>query len=356
MLKKRREVSEMIKEWNLLRTIACLSIVFLHSTTQTGRAVGYPEIEHYNMLRTALCYATPTFIVLSEIILANRYPDRLPEKFWSKRFKWIFAPYAAFAIIDAFVTKHFTPGTDLGERIFLNLVMGNYEGYFILIIFQFYLLHYVITKYKIPTNWLLPASLMIMVAHLTILNGNLPFVQENRNHLKIPFTAWIGYFAIAYIIGKHYQSFAKKIWKYKWLSLVGVAIAIFYFFMSYQSGNFRVASYRHDLFPLVLAIIVAVFAWGQLVPNLKVINLISNYSFGIYLVHWQVQRFLAPYVAPYFEHTSTRVIGLFFITLAVSIVIIKIIHALPFGSYIVGNVKRRVGKRKAGYQVEPKAA
>ncbi len=346
----------MIKEWNLLRTIACLSIVFLHSTTQTARAVGYPEIEYYNLLRTALCYATPTFIVLSEIILANRYPHRLPEKFWSKRIKWIFAPYLAFAIIDAFVTKHFSPAIDLGEKLFLNIFMGNYEGYFVLIIFQFYVLHYVVTKFKIPTNWLLPISLMIMVAHLSLLNGNLPFIQENRNHLKIPFTAWLGYFALAYIIGKHYQSLAKKLLKYKWLTLAGVALAFGYFFLSYQSGNFRVASYRHDLFPLAIGITLAILAWGQLLPNSKFVNMISNFSFGIYLVHWQVLRFIAPYVAPYFDSTSTRVISVFVITLIISLALIKVTSLLPFGSYIVGNTRRKVRKKSKEHQVIPKTA
>ena len=79
-----------VKEWNLLRVVACLSIVLLHCTTQIGKNVGYPDIENYHFYRMLLCYATPTFIVLSEIILANRYPSILPQNFWMKRIKYIF--------------------------------------------------------------------------------------------------------------------------------------------------------------------------------------------------------------------------------------------------------------------------
>lgn len=79
----------MVREWNLLRTIACLSVVFLHSSTQIGRSFGYPSIENMYFLRVLLTYATPTFIVLSEIILANRYKDKIPPNFFTKRIKLI---------------------------------------------------------------------------------------------------------------------------------------------------------------------------------------------------------------------------------------------------------------------------
>lgn len=71
----------MIKEWNLLRVIACLSIVLLHSTTQTANVVGYPEIDNYHIYRIIMSFATPTFILLSEIIIANKYSNSIPEGF-----------------------------------------------------------------------------------------------------------------------------------------------------------------------------------------------------------------------------------------------------------------------------------
>jgi probable poly-beta-1,6-N-acetyl-D-glucosamine export protein len=338
----------MIKEWNLLRTLACLSIVFLHSTTYTGRHLGYLDWEYYRLFRIALCYATPTFIVLSEIILANRYPDKLPNNFWSKRIKWIFAPYLAFAIIDAFVSKYFSPNMDLGDELINNIFIGNYEGYFVLIIFQFYLLHYLVTKFKISMLILLPISIVIMFWHLNILNQDIAFIQENRHiTMKLPFTAWFAYFTVAFVIGKHYKRVANVLYRVRWLTIFGVLITAAFLYLSFESGNIAVNSRRMDLFPLVISISLAVLAWGQIIPSLKIVNLISNYSFGIYLVHWQVQRFVAPYTADIFQSTATHVFALLFISLTISITFIKLVSYLPIGSFIVGNIKRKVYKNKA---------
>lgn len=330
----------MIKEWNLLRTVACLSIVLLHSTTHIGRAIGYPQIENYHIYRLILCFATPTFIVLSEIILANKYNNKLPANFFKRRLKLIFGPFITFAIVDALVTNYLsTNGINLNENIFNNL-LGMYEGYFILVIFQFYILHYLIIRFKISVERLLPISIVVMIIHLYLLKSGIPFFYEHRATLKLIFTAWFGYFTVAFLIGKHYQAISQFLKSYKWLTIILVFFSIYLIFMSYNAGNTNIDSRRIDIFPLSIVISLAVLAWGQIIPNLKIINLISNYSLGIYLLHWQVQRIISPYIANLFNSTSTRVLGLFIISLTISIIIIKLISLLPFGKFLVGNTKR----------------
>lgn len=116
------------------------------------------------------------------------------------------------------------------------------------------------------------------------------------------------------------------------------SIAIMY--ISYEAGNTDVSSKRFDLLLFVLATNAMVLAWGQMIPNFRIINIISNYSFGIYLVHWQVQRLIGPYIAERFDYTSTRLLALFAASLLISMALIKLISFLPFGSYVVGQVKK----------------
>lgn len=333
----------MIKELNLLRTIACLSIVFLHSTTLMGRVVGHPQIELYHFSRIALCFATPTFVVLSIIILANRYRDNLPENFWASRFKFIYLPYVSFAVIDAFVVKYFEPHVLLDQRILENLLTGKFVGWFILVIFQLYFLYYFVVKYKLSMKWLFPISLLISTVYLTRIYGdiNIPFLKNFEYTLKLPFLAWFGYFTIAVIIGKHYKLISEKLLKYRWLTFLWFFISLSILYISYRSGITGIHSRRLDLYPLVLSITAVILAWGQLIPKSKLINTISNYSFGIYLLHWEIQRFIAPYVGQYFIHRSTKIIVLFITSLFLSMVIIKIISHLPLGSYVIGTVKRQ---------------
>ncbi|WP_416729604.1 acyltransferase family protein [Fictibacillus sp. JL2B1089] len=336
----------MIKEWNLLRTIACLSIVFLHSTSQVGLATGFPKTEYYQFLRIILCYATPTFVVLSEVILANRYPDKLPEKFWFKRIKWIVAPYISFSIIDALVSYKMNPNFDLGEKILKNIFLGEFEGYFVLIILQFYVLHYLVIKYKISMDWLVPMSILAMIFHFKILEGNLALVRDNIAFFKIPFTAWFAYFTLAFVIGKNYKKLSQVFLKYKWFTLLGVLVSIIIVFVLFKAGYTSVGSRRIDLLPLTISLTVSVFAWGQLIPNYKFINILSNYSFGIYLIHWQIQRYWGADIAELFDGTLTRVMGVFLISLFLSMLIIFTISKLPFGSYVVGNVSRKLPEKK----------
>lgn len=330
----------MIKEWNLLRVIACLTIVALHSTTHVGRLIGYPQMEFYHFMRTILCYATPTFIVLSEIILANRYKNELPRNFFTRRFKYIMMPFITFAIIDAFIGYYFNPNLLLFKKMLYNIFLGTYEGYFVLIIMQFYILHYLVLRFKISMKFLFPFSLVVMFIHLYLLNY-VPYFRANESYFRLPFTAWFAYFTTAYLIGKNYELVAQKLKEYRWYTLVGVFLSAVLVFINYKMGNKVIFSRRMDLYPLVISISSAVLAWGQIIPNFKLVNLISRYSFPIYLIHWQLQIFITPYIVSYFNRTLPSLIALFIVTLAITMLTIRIISFLPYSYLIVGNVKRR---------------
>ena len=337
----------MVKEWNLLRTIACLTVVLLHSSTLIGREIGYPQLDSYHIFRIILCFATPTFIVLSEIILSNKYQSNIPNNFFKRRVKLIFGPFITFAIVDALVVNYLsTNGINIGEKVFNNF-LGRYEGYFILIIFQFYILHYLIIRFKISVKKILPISIIIMVIHLSVLNSNISFINEYKQYFNLLFTAWFGYFTVAFLIGKYYESIARFLKSYRWVTLLLVCFAIYLISMSFNAGIAAVDSKRIDIFPLSIAISLAIIAWGQSIPNFKIIDLISNYSLGIYLIHWQVQTLVAPYIASVFNSTAFGIIGLFLISLILSMSIIKIISLLPFGKYMVGNTKRKYKKTQA---------
>ncbi|RST59363.1 hypothetical protein D5F11_012265 [Siminovitchia terrae] len=331
----------MIKEWNLLRALACLSIVFLHSTTQMSKIMDHPEIDLYYYGRIFLCMATPAFIVLSIVILANRYPHRLPDNFWRKRINFIFIPFLFFAVVDAFVTHYLNNNVVIKEKITENILTGNFVGWFILVIFQFYALHYFVTKFRLSMKWMLPLSLISMFSYLFLINEELIKLDGYSHVLRLPFLAWFGYFTAAYLIGKYYKTLSKTLLKYRWLTLVLFVLSAAFLYFSYSSGLVTgTHSRRMDLFPVVISFCLAVFAWGQKIPASKLVNLISNYSFGIYLLHWQFQRLLAPHFVGLFSSYFASVLLLFVVSLTASILTIKLIAYLPFGAFIVGKVRK----------------
>lgn len=263
--------------------------------------------------------------------------------------KYILSPFIAFAFIDALVTYDFSITETTIKKFALNL-MGNYEGYFILIILQFYLLHYIVVKFKLTMFKFLPFALIIMLGHLYILNySTSPLIVENRNYFKLPFTAWLGYFAVAYLIGTNYDKIKKNFSKFKWYIICGVAISLFFIYYSYDLGMTWTNSRRMDLFPFVISITLLILYVGSKLKSNSIINLISNYSLGIYLLHWQVLRIITPHVIEWYGSTFTRVIALFVLSLIISMIIIKLISMLPLGQFVVGKVKRQYPKTKQVY-------
>ena len=91
----------MVYEWNALRAIACLSIVLLHATTNIEIINGFIDQPFYQFFRLLLCAATPIFILLSILILANRYQHQLPTHFLWHRFQFIVMPFIAAGILYA---------------------------------------------------------------------------------------------------------------------------------------------------------------------------------------------------------------------------------------------------------------
>lgn len=332
----------MIKEWNFLRVFACLSVVLLHSTTNMKTASGeFPTIENFQLFRILLTYATPTFILLSEIILANKYSEVLPSDFLRKRMKFLLGPFLSFAIIDALIVAYISVDkVNVIGKIIKN-IQGDYAGYFILIIFQFYILHYIITRFKIPVKNLLFIGTAVMIVYLSYITQ--PDFEYNL-YWKLPFIGWLGYFVVAYTIGIHYRKIAAVLKQYKWFTLIPVYYTGYLVSQSYEAGITMVNSIRVDIFPFTVAMTLALLAWGQTIPNNRIVQIISNYSLGIYLLHWQIQRIIAPYIANVYQNSLLGVLVLFIISLILSMIIIYIISLLPFGKYIVGNTKRKYAK------------
>ena len=138
-----------INEIFIVRSIACLAIVLLHSLNYA--IVGYREnlttIEYFASSGFGMLFyfGTPTFVLISEILIANSYKDSIPKNFLKKRFKLILIPYIIMAIFYSFVDIHLN-STPLTFKSFIveslkNIFLGDWHGYFVLIIFQFYILH-----------------------------------------------------------------------------------------------------------------------------------------------------------------------------------------------------------------------
>ncbi|MGM0419476.1 MAG: acyltransferase family protein, partial [Bacillota bacterium] len=176
-MKKRR-----IEEIDLLRSIAIICVVIVHSVSRVIEIY-----ESHNMLlsyqkdilltiRLFTTFGTPIFIFLSVFLLAYAYSDHLPDNFMKKRVKLILIPYISMALIYAFIMVHENGFLHNGDAVIKyiqyfieNIFTGFYRhGYFIIVIFQFYIIYKLFNKKlkKINTIKLLSFTFFINILYL----------------------------------------------------------------------------------------------------------------------------------------------------------------------------------------------
>lgn len=300
-----------------------------------------PEQPLYLFLRIALCYATPTFIVLSILILSNRYRERLPINFWSSRIQYIFVPFLVWAFLDALLVESIYQKGMLLDKYYHNVVSGEFVGWFVVVIMQLYVVVALMKRFKWSIAWFLPISALITLVHHAIILLPYPIFEDNVMVIRLVFTGWLGYFAVAYAIGAYYEQLAALAKKYRGATVVFVVLATLFLYIRVQLGYTEVHSRRLDLVPLVVSIVLCIIAWGQSIPSTKVVHMISRYAFMIYLIHWEVLRLSTNWFVAHFDSTLTRVPLLMLWTLVVCIGLTKLLSYLPFSQWIVGKLKKR---------------
>ncbi len=352
-----------LQELDLLRTVAIIMVVLVHAITRvmevhhTNGGISQGLESAFLILRLIATFGTPIFVFLSEFLLSYSY-DELPKDFFKKRIRYIFMPYLSMGILYAFVMTYEGGGVIAGggSTVFItnllrNLLFGFYRhGYFIVLIFQFYLLHYFFhNKLKnMKIKPLLLGSLGINVAYLLFFHGidhiGIPFGEE----LVIAFTwgaapAWIFYFAAGYVLGKNKEAFHRY--------LIGIDQKIFPLViltggvlvtMNFSGLLTINSSKRFDMIFFTSAMFLLLYRYARKnTYSKKITGFISRYSFGIYLLHMLFLFIITEYLIA-LKLQLHPVITLFLLSLGsgvLSVLATNFISRFTWGTYVVGRLE-----------------
>ncbi|GGO06568.1 acyltransferase family protein [Saccharibacillus kuerlensis] len=349
-----------IQEVSTVRVIACLSIVLLHAihfTVGFGMEEGSTSVD-YVLLTIAgiLSFGTPAFVFISELLLAHSYPNVLPKDFYKKRLLLILLPFACMAVLYA-ILSHYDNLARLPHVLVLNFI-GGYHGWFVLVIFQFYILHRLFTKFlsRVPAKVILPVSLAINVAYLAIFNFIeppsdrflIPFIWDRG--YWVPFFGWFFYFCLAYCWGRDYKGFLAKIKKFQvWIILFVLAsLALLTYMNSLNFTLLHFNSKRADMIPLSISLILLLFlAASKWKIRSRLLSLIDRCSFGIYLIHYFYLIVYRVFIDSAADIGYWKIPLLFITALISSIATVLLVNKLPFGKYILG----RTGSSQTGTEV-----
>ncbi|MFC4736762.1 acyltransferase family protein [Bacillus daqingensis] len=335
---------KVIDEVFWIRAVSCLAVVMVHAVykglEQNGPHVS--QVEEYILIavRFAAFFGTPAFIFISELLLAYAYPRGLPRGFFRKRVIFLLAPFISISVLYAIAAA--STWQEAGRNALLNVFAGNFTTYFILVIFQFYILHMLFHRLLARCNpWLmLTIALMMTVSYLGYFNltepppGDVWAYIWNRGHwLGIP--GWVFYFVLGYYAGASYDVIKQRLRKMKpWVIVFPLGSLLLVFLLVRFEIIDTVSSKRIDNIAYTVGMIV-LLAWiAQRVTRVPAFILtISAYSFQIYLLH----RFILLWL-PHMEALPIIVYTLLAAVLAVlgSMLITFLLGFVPGSYYIIG--------------------
>lgn len=300
-------------EFIYLRTFLCLLIVLTHILTEFSikNDIDNNQIHMLYLIRMILIIGTPCFIILSQLLTTLNYNEQLKPKYLRSRMTYILVPYiimgSFYSYSESLKTNH-----DFIKQFIENVVQGNWYGYFILIIIQFFLLNWVIYRINpriLYSKWSLFIAFIINTTYLYSYQ-NVEQVTDFVNHyyLLSPQTfivGWIFYYFFGSYVGYHYQSIKKFVNK-------NIAIVLFFTVVSYllfkfigthdawlvSSMDYRILLYCACAFLLLLN-----FSAQFETFMITTIEEISVFSFFIYLMHPIILEYMFEYTRIFQDKT-----------------------------------------------------
>lgn len=323
-----------------LRAISCISVVVIHAITISLRIYDDNNYDYAQYIQLLLMFATPSFVIISEFLIANAYNGDLPKHFFRTRFKSLIIPYISTGLIFAIVFAE--SFNDFIYRAYRYILLADSIGYFVIIIFQFYLLHYLISKHLKRMNPIITigTSLMINVIYLVFFAfapapdiAGIEYFWMKGYFMLFP--AWLFYFTFGYYLGSNFHKIQKTFKKYLPLYILSFLVfTVILIAFKYLGIINSVSSKRIDILLFTASfvlVILALFNGVKKVP--KFIGFINKYSFNIYLIHTLPMNLLKSKFTNIFW---IDVFLVFLISLAFSIIISKILHLNKYGYLIIG--------------------
>ncbi|WP_100372162.1 acyltransferase family protein [Bacillus sp. FJAT-45037] len=336
---------QLINEAFWIRAIACLAVATTHAvdTTLANYEYSANQLEEHLLilLRFMAYFGTPAFVFLSELLLAKAYPNDVPKGFFKKRIKFLLIPFVSIGLLFAFLISDSL--LEAIRQAFVHIFLGGYYGYFILIIFQFYLLHVLLQKHL--KNWspklVLSLAFIINVSYLGFFNFTEPVNTSAAAEYIwlrgywVPFLGWIFYFVLGYYCGRNYEALKVKLFEHKKKILILPVLSIALIVVLVLTDILNVvSSKRVDMLLYTMSMIFAIIVLTMKINRVPVfIKFISKYSFNIYLLH----KFILYVMVPIdFLNPLVYFVFVYIVAVGGSIVLAQLLSKVKYSEYIIG--------------------
>ena len=323
---------------NLLRILACLMVIFMHAPLPSKQANG--------LFLSTLSYVTAPciglFFMVSGYLLLPIKQDA--GSFLRKRLGKVIGPTLFWSIfyLAANFIKEDCQGSLMKELISIPFsAQGNPVLWFMYTLIGLYLLAPIISR------WIKSASRKEMEFYLGLWGISLCYpilssflsINQGTTGILYYFTGYAGYF----ILGSYLKKYPERISFKCIIPLMGIAILAP---IICKIAQINVNFYEVFWYLSIFVVIQCVF-WFQTITKLPLkfsnrvetmLTRISNLSFGIYLIHIFIMRYVL-WECDFIQNMDSSIlqtVTIAVLTFALSTITCYLISWLPFSSYLIG--------------------
>ncbi|WP_170234616.1 acyltransferase family protein [Macrococcus equipercicus] len=333
-------------ELNYLRIIFCLIIITTHILTEY--TLNYQpddkQIKVIYWIRMAIIFGTPGFIMLSQLLVTMNYKAALPKNYLSSRFSFIVVPYLIIGLFYSLSESQANGHTYWHEFMFA-VVSGNWHGYFVIVIVQFFLLNLIVYKYfpgLLGSKLAVVAAFAVNTAYLFAHNTIEPFRQFMAAYYPLsPDTfilGWISYYFIGSYIGLNYERFLTFVKEHTTVVIIMAIASYMLFIVIKQHDYWDVSSFNYATILFTACMFLLMLRVSTTMTSFmpKTAAQISAYSFFIYLFHPLILDAVYNYTSRFQEHTILFISTSIIIVLGCCIGVGTLLRDFPIFKYVIG--------------------
>ncbi|BFM43383.1 acyltransferase family protein [Flavobacterium sp. CFS9] len=337
---------------NNLRVLATISVIVVHVACDI--LYQYGHISNFtwwtgNVYDGLVRFCVPVFLMLTGALMLNKKYEL--NDFLKKKFSRIILPflfwslfYVLLTVRSEFLLESEKAFVDIFKRAFILIIGGSsFHLWYIYMVIGIYLFIPILSKWIQNANE--KEILYFLAIWIFALMINQPIFSKFRINVDLTyFTGFLGYLVLGYYLSvKSFQYDARRLKQISVLLLsFGAIITIFgTYFLSISEDRFNEYFYGYLTFNvMIVSIGLFIYFKNSKISNptlIRVINFINKYSYGIYLVHILVLRFLVfsgidyDFINPILAIPITTLL-----CLVISSFIIYGVNKLPYGEYISG--------------------
>lgn len=330
--------SRYIPEFDVMRGVAILFVIYMHSWFGPWQGVPHHELLYIHLIHIFGHSAVPVFFFISAFLLSR---DRSTSfvSFFSRKARRIYVPLL-FWMLASLAYQVWQQGS-LTAQMLKDFALFNISGqfYFVIVLVIFFAAFYFVRGWTTPQlRWLAIAAFIVNLAMVFYYRVDPPSsaiggVLSYRNPLM-----WVFSFAFGFYIGRSQGSleWTRKLF---WPALAGMALIYASYviageaFDQYPASYFGVSVYLFACLSFIVypALLMTAMARAPGRVAAEPLRRLSRYSFAIYLVH---QPFFLNYFADRVVSDNThlnydyfRLINSLFVVGSVGVIVFVVVVA-----------------------------